>query len=403
MEAGEPPPRSAALVLVAPDGTVVGKLPSFPVATPWWQDIAPVVAGAREYHRLDVTVLRLLEADLPGPPGGCVTYVAEVAAPVATEAWTDDLPDHPLRLPYARPGGPAADLAWARDVLAARGLALNAAPQQVRTWNLSSLWRLPLAGGDAWLKAVPPFFAHEGAMLELLEGEAVPSLLGRDEGRILLAAVPGEDLYEAGLPDLMRMVELLVGLQSKLIDRIGELAALGLPDWRAASLGAAIARVFERNRDSLDPDEAATLSGFIDELPARFAAVAACGIPDTLVHGDFHSGNVRGNGERLWLLDWGDSGVGHPLLDQAAFLQYVPGEAVQPLREHWHVQWRTLLPGADPARAGHLLGPVAAARQAVIYQNFLDGIEPAEHPYHRDDPANWLRATAGLLGSPRSG
>jgi hypothetical protein len=32
----------------------------------------------------------------------------------------------------------------------------------------------------------------------------------------------------------------------------------------------------------------------------------------------------------------------------------------------------------------------------VIYQTFLDGIEPDEHVYHSADPAHWLgRAAAG--------
>ena len=57
----DPPPRIARLVLVTPDGSVVGSLPPMPIATPWWQDIAPVVAAAREQWRLDIlTVLRLL-------------------------------------------------------------------------------------------------------------------------------------------------------------------------------------------------------------------------------------------------------------------------------------------------------------------------------------------------------
>jgi hypothetical protein len=33
----------------------------------------------------------------------------------------------------------------------------------------------------------------------------------------------------------------------------------------------------------------------------------------------------------------------------------------------------------------------------VIYQRFLDNIEPSEHPYHRFDPADWLRKTAAIL------
>ena len=45
-------------------------------------------------------------------------------------------------------------------------------------------------------------------------------------------------------------------------------------------------------------------------------------------------------------------------------------------------------------RLGPGLAPLAAARPAVIYQGFLDRIEPSEHPYHRDDPAVWLRNAA---------
>ena len=34
---------------------------------------------------------------------------------------------------------------------------------------------------------------------------------------------------------------------------------------------------------------------------------------------------------------------------------------------------------------------IAALRQAVIYQGFLDAIEPSERIYHEQDPAEWLR------------
>jgi hypothetical protein len=52
-------------------------------------------------------------------------------------------------------------------------------------------------------------------------------------------------------------------------------------------------------------------------------------------------------------------------------------------------------------QASILLAPVAAARQAVIYQKFLDNIEPAERVYHRSDPADWLRRTVALLREER--
>jgi hypothetical protein len=44
-----------------------------------------------------------------------------------------------------------------------------------------------------------------------------------------------------------------------------------------------------------------------------------------------------------------------------------------------------------------LLAPIGMLRQAVIYQGFLDGIEPSEYPYHRADPADRLRRAADLI------
>ena len=45
---------------------------------------------------------------------------------------------------------------------------------------------------------------------------------------------------------------------------------------------------------AVEPSERRSLEALLAELPARVAAIADCGVPDTLVHGDFHSGNVAG-------------------------------------------------------------------------------------------------------------
>jgi Ser/Thr protein kinase RdoA (MazF antagonist) len=175
------------------------------------------------------------------------------------------------------------------------------------------------------------------------------------------------------------------------------LLELGLPDWREPALVPAIARLVERLGTELTRDDRAALDDFVKGLADRFARVAACGLPDTLVHGDFHPGNFRGDEGRLVLLDWGDCGLGHPLLDEPAFLDRVSPDAVDTVRRHWHAEWTRAVPGSDPNRASRLLWPIAAARQAVTYQGFLDGIEPSEGPYHAADPADWLRRTAKLV------
>jgi aminoglycoside phosphotransferase (APT) family kinase protein len=214
---------------------------------------------------------------------------------------------------------------------------------------------------------------------------------------MVMREIPGEDMYDADLPVLSRGLAILVGLQREWIGRIDELLALGLPDWRGPVLRALIADVVERTTAELSADDRATLREFVAELPHRFDRVAEYGIPDTIVHGDFGPGNLRGDDRALVVLDWGDSGVGNPLLDQPAMFDRAPFEAVEPLRDQWAAEWEAAVPGSDPRRTARLLAPVAAARQAVIYRKFLDNIEPSEHPYHRADPSNWLARAAELV------
>jgi Phosphotransferase enzyme family len=405
----EIPPRVATLVLIDPVGTLVGGLPAFPVATPWWQDAVPVVAACQERFGIRPTILRLLSTERGVYPGGGVTYLAEVeSAEIAAVApfvqpWTGALDEEPLRMPWARPGGPAADLAWADEALTATGRRRTGDAEQMRTWNLSSVWRLPTTEGPAWLKVVPPFFAHEGAVVDRLAAGPVPVLLGRDERRILMADIPGDDRYDAIGAELLRMIDGLVAIQAAWVGRTDDLLAIGVPDWRWPFLTVAIADVAARTADELTVDERATLDHFVDRLPSRLARVDGCGLPDTLVHGDFAPGNVRGDGvaATMTILDWGDSTIGQPLLDLPAFLDRTPAGDGAAIRAHWEGCWRAAVPGADPAAAARLLAPVAAARQAVVYRRFLDQIEPAERPYHAGDPADWLRRTAAILDGER--
>jgi hypothetical protein len=391
-------PRHVTLALCTGDGAVLGSLPPFDVEVPWWQEVSDVVAAARTVHGLDVVVLRLLSADRPAASGGDVTYLAEVAAPPAMELlpWTHPAAteDHPLRQTWARPGGPAADLAWADGVLAERGTPRIGPGEQMRTWNLSSLWRLRTSSGGAWLKVVPRFFAHEGRVLSRLDPALVPPLIARDGPRVLLEEIHGEDQYDAPLPLLVRMVDLLVGLQVGWASRTDELLSLGVADWRPETLAEMVGGTVERCAAGLDVSVVRRLERLVASLPQRTADITACGVPETLVHGDFHPGNVMGGEQRLVLLDWGDSGVGHPMLDQSAFVERLGAEDRAAVTAHWAAWWRSAVPGCEPERAAALLEPVSALQRAAVFEMFLDNIEPSERVYHAADPAEWLTRAA---------
>ena len=383
-------------------GTPLGRTPPLPLArTSGWVDAAALVTAARERWGLELVVLRLVDARVTRGVRH-LRYSAEVQDAARTRGLdmqtveTSDFDDHPLRMPWARPGGPARDLAWANSALAARGIRAGGVPVQIRTWNLSSLWRLPVAGGAVWLKSVPPFFAHEGAVIEQLQGHPVPRLIARTGAMCLLADVDGVDLYEPDLGSALRMVDLIVDLQSSAALPPG--AAPPLPDWRVSALRGSAEHALRHAYDALDTDERRTLAALVGGLDDRAVAIEECGLPDGIVHGDFHPGNLRGTTDRMTLLDWGDSGWGHPLLDVAAFTERLPDvAAAAAVRAHWLGRWGSLVPGSEPARALALIAPVAALRQAIVYQGFLDRIEPSERVYHADDPATWMRTASALL------
>jgi hypothetical protein len=401
------------LLLLDATGAPLGALPPLDVPVPWWQEAADVVAAVRARDGVDVQVLRLLHGipENGQAVGGSVTYLAELSGPpaAATLAQVDlspaqvdlspaqvdlspaqvDLSPQPLRAAYAEPGGPAASIGWAVAALEALGTPGAVAVQQ-RTWNLSAIWRLDAAGVPvAWLKQVPRFFRHEAAVLRLVSGMApglVPPLLAAGEaGRMLLAHVPGEDGYGAGAGVCAAVAAAFHPVQAHFAGRVGELLATGMPDRRPAV--EQFARVAEPFLDRIDG-----LHHLIAGLPRRLGEVAACGLPDTLVHGDLHPGNTRLGGEPPVIMDWGDATVSHPAYDILRLTEALPRAEAEPLIADWAARWRASAPGSDPVGAVELMRPLAALRSAVVYADFLAAIEPSEHQYHASDVPRCLAA-----------
>jgi phosphotransferase family enzyme len=303
---------------------------------------------------------------------------------------------------------------------------------QLRTWNLSAIWRLEgpsggdgghgaggAGGGDgghgaggagggrggrggagpAWLKQVPRFLAHEAAVLRwigMARPSAAPTLLGAgDTGRMLLDHVGGADRYGAPAADRDSMVGELHELQVHATGALDRLAALGVPDRRGDKLAAHLSGVAERHGARI-----AGLDQLMDGLDDRLAAVRDCGLPDTLVHGDFHPGNVRSDGSGPpCVLDWGDSTLGNPAFDIIRMTGDLDRPTAEPLLQAWGRRWRASAPGCAPERAITLLRPVAALLDAATYAAFVANIEPAERPHHARDVTEALyravrRATA---------
>jgi hypothetical protein len=378
------------LVIVDAGATPLGVLPPVEVDGPWWPQTTDIVATAKDRFGVDVTVLRLLRTEPGRISGGAVSYLAEAASIPDRYAGPvdEDLSPHPLRAAYAHPGGPAASLRWASDALDGLGRGPVRAAVQHKTWNLSAIWELDTPYGSVWLKHVPAFFAHEAAVLQWIGAgpgaRLVPGMLAARDGRMLLDHVPGEDLFGAGVDVRDAIAADYHGPQLASVGALDTLAGLGVPDLRGDNLIAALTGVVARHGQD------ARLDALVDGLADRLATVDKCGLPDTLVHGDLHPGNVRSDGQRRAIIDWGDSFLGHPAFDIIRLGERLPEPDRRVLLDAWAGRWRTAVPGCDPDTAVELLHPVAALRNAFVYASFLDHIEPAEHPYHRADVPLWL-------------
>ena len=151
----------------------------------------------------------------------------------------------------------------------------------------------------------------------------------------------------------------------------------------------------------LNPDERAALHGLVGGLDERVDAIAECGVPDTLVHGDFHPGNVRGSHDRYVILDWGDAFLGPPLVDELAFTRPLSALDRAAARGWFADAWRLAVPGCEPERAAQVLQPVLPLYAAVVYDDFCANIEPDELIYHAQDvPAMLRQAVRGGPSKP---
>lgn len=391
-------------------GRFLGVTGPFPVDIPWWSEVEPVIGRLEGLLGVPVLVLRLVDVDGgAGGRDGHVTYHVEALRPPAPGVLDQRPVDQGLlngheafRSPWARADGLREILDWATGTLGEAGRPVTGPVEQRRTWNLAGLFRLPTARGTAWLKTTPHFAADEatvaGAFARIDPG-LVATLLGSGEHRVLMEHIPGEDCWGASAETVTAVMERFVAAQAALASRLPTdgRSPSGIRDWRAPVLTA-------RLRALLDGPVAQELSAqqlaVADELTGRWDLLAECGLPDTLVHGDFHPGNWRSDGGPPVVVDFADAHWGNPVLDGLRVQDFLPESRRAQAARAWADAWKARVPGADPERALALAEPLAHLVYAVRYQEFLDGIEPSEQPYHRGDPADEIRAAVRCAEQP---
>jgi hypothetical protein len=391
------------------DDAYMGTIGPFGVDVPFWAEAGPVVTHLTAVLGVPTLVLRLLTVEGgEGARDGHVTYHAAALAPPPAGVFTERSGTHaclftpePLRSPWARLAGIREYLDWACDTLAAAGRPVTGPAIQRKTWNLAALFQLPTRSGPVWLKVTPSFATDEASVIAVLaqvDPTLIPSVLGAAPGRILLDDLPGEDCWDASSEAIASAVTRLVAAQAALASACLPAA---VPDRRWPVFAAQVRSLLD---GPLASELAAPELAAAHRLLSRLPLLDACGLPDTLVHGDFHSGNWRSDATFVdrppVVLDFADAYLGNPVLDGLRVCEFLP-EAKRPAAARaWIDSWTSRVPGADPARALAIAEPLGHLTYAVRYQEFLDGIEPSERVYHQGDPAASVRAALRSAAHP---
>jgi hypothetical protein len=211
-----------------------------------------------------------------------------------------------------------------------------------RRSEIAQIWLRPRAAllsvetdrGRLWAKAVPPLFAHEVALTELLadiDPGIVPPVVAADRalGRIItehvdgpaLSALDGEPVVWAAT--MSRLAE----IQRVLASEPAELAGIGTVAAPISRLAAGLPGLLGDD-DLLQIDrpggltggEARALRRRIPALVEACRALEASGVPDSLDHGDLAADEVIIGAMGPVFLDWSDGSITHPFLSAAALL-----------------------------------------------------------------------------------
>jgi hypothetical protein len=212
-----------------------------------------------------------------------------------------------------------------------------------RPW--ATVLRVPVADGVAWFKACEPVQAFEPRLTGELFArwpDRLPEVLGRDDERAwLLLADAGVPMRVLGNPPevWLRALPLYAELQRGEAAHAHHHLAHGVPDLRLATWPACYEDLLRRELP-LEQREIQRLRQFAPRFSELCGELAAHNVAETIQHDDLHMANVYTDGERLRLLDWGDSSISHPFASLVVTFRFLDEVNRLPPGDAWFARLR---------------------------------------------------------------
>ena len=251
---------------------------------------------------------------------------------------------------------------------------------QIRSWSISSVFRITSGERRLYFKSSPRYFASEVAVTQHVSDhfpDASPEIIAGnteqgwmlmdDLGDVTLAKTDRASLWHDAMKTIARVQHGYIGLTSDL-DRMGvERRTVGkiietMDEWTKDSSLAGL-RLFQSEVEA----ELRKLQTNRNRIEAMAHNLEALGLPQTLEHGDLDSTNIFIRDGVPVLMDWSDACISHPF-----FTPLTPAQA----RRHPEIVDTYLAEWSD-------YGPVDSLRSGFQSAKAMAALESAFH-YHRN-------------------
>jgi Phosphotransferase enzyme family len=311
--------------------------------------------------------------------------------------------DPEARSPWARQGWFAA----ARDWI---GTQLEGVKHvhQVKSWGMSCVLRVRTAEDCYYFKASTrrALFADEACVTQALATRfpdlvPMPVRVDAERGWMILADI-GTNLRDATLAitEWTRLIQKYAALQYELALEPDWVLNAGCLDRRQHVLEAQLHELLEAETTIILPEQFQTLRETQAAWTHHLSKLKASNIPDSLIHGDWHPGNiaVKNGVERIF--DWTDACLSQPFFDILGMLdeleQIFDEETRQALLETYLRTWTGFAPLEELKAVVPSIRVALCLHQVVTYWKILEGLEPAARHEVAKGLQYWLRRLTEL-------
>ena len=417
------------MILLDPDGRRMltrepsGRIPAFDVAPVFYPEVEDLVRIVREECGLDIAILRCLEGgnanegnprlysaictsdDVETTPGFKWIGLGEPNFDASDKAALGKI----AQLEVERLSSPAlsdSSVPWDSPTgwhqAALNWLGANLPPShdgkpwqasQIRSWSISSVWRVTSAGTRLYFKASPRYFASEVAVtLDVANRfpNASPSIVAaqpengwmlmQDLGDVTLGTTDGAEMWH----DTMKTIAIV---QRGYIGRFREMERLGLErrtteaivetlaNWTDDPASVEIRLFGEENEAALR-----RLEPSVGRIESMARSLRELRVPPTLEHGDLDATNVFIRNGSPVLMDWSDACISHPF-----FTPLTPAQARRyPEFVDTYLREWTDYATVEELREGFCVAkPLAALESAFHYHRNIVPYLPYPYPDFR--------------------